>query len=482
MTTISNLIVNGEIRLESPSYKGTGLNDLSVRGAHSSNAEVALRLKLSEANPAGADKVTPYVNGVAGIEVAITGGWQALDGGVEFKFGSVRGHTLNDFWDLRAFPSSALDVKDSSGNSVFAIAEDGVADLNVNLDMTGKDLTMDDLTADVVNGASAIFSGDVAAATLTAPILKSAATGGADDILIKPAGVTALTVAEGGDVTVVGDVIVSGGDVTALNIKSAATGGADDITISPAGTLALTIAEGGNVTAVGALAASNFSGSHSGTSSGTNTGDQTITLTGAVTGSGTGSFATTLATAQSSTTSLSFTIDSDNNSSAETFTVKCDAGTTLLTVDEAGYTTSVSGFRSTNGNYDSTQAYHLYYAENHAYPIAALAYNAGLNSVGLHLCNGTAGRVGTAAAELKLLVSQTNTSIADGTELASFKAATGMKLSNIVTSLPTADATNVGSIVVYETGSGGTLARTPVTSVCAAGAYKWVYLTTGTNV
>lgn len=92
-----------------------------------------------------------------------------------------------------------------------------------------------------------------------------------------------------GDVSVTGDVTMSGAfspaTVTSEVYQSAATGGNDDMIFKPAGTLGMTLAENGNLTVVGAVAGSNLSGS--------NTGDQTITLTGAVTGSGTGSFATT---------------------------------------------------------------------------------------------------------------------------------------------------------------------------------------------
>lgn len=112
---------------------------------------------------------------------------------------------------------------------------DGLADVN-------GDAVCVESDGDFGTCGAAVFTTSV-----SSPILQSPLTGGSDNILIKPAGTTMMTIAEAGNVTVVNDVIVSGGDVQCLDVESAATGGADDITISPAGTAKFTVAEAGQI-------------------------------------------------------------------------------------------------------------------------------------------------------------------------------------------------------------------------------------------
>lgn len=96
--------------------------------------------------------------------------------------------------------------------------------------------------------ASQLFEGGInVTGGLVSLDLTSTATGGSDNILIKPAGTTALTIAEGGNATLVGDLTVSGGDVTAINFSSAATGSADDMSFKPATVAVLNIAEAGEI-------------------------------------------------------------------------------------------------------------------------------------------------------------------------------------------------------------------------------------------
>ena len=111
---------------------------------------------------------------------------------------------------------------------------------------------LSDVSGDAVCVSSLNVVGTCAAAVFTtsvsSPILLSPVTGGADDILIKPAGTTAATFAETtGNMTLVGDLTVTGGDITALNMASTATGGADDMTLKPAGTIKFTVAEAGQI-------------------------------------------------------------------------------------------------------------------------------------------------------------------------------------------------------------------------------------------
>lgn len=147
---------------------------------------------------------------------------------------------------------------------------DGGASIAGDMSFSG----LSDVSGDAlcINGSDVM--GTCAAAVFTtsvsSPILLSPATGSADDITIKPAGTTMMTIAEAGNVTIANDLIVSGNDITAKTMSSAASGGADDMTFSPAGVLGMTLAETtNNLTVVGDITASgadvnstNFNGSN----------------------------------------------------------------------------------------------------------------------------------------------------------------------------------------------------------------------------
>lgn len=110
---------------------------------------------------------------------------------------------------------------------------------------------LSDVSGDALCLSGASVLGTCGAAVFTtsvsSPILLSPLTGSADDILIKPAGTTALTVSEGGNATLVGDLTVSGNDITAKNMSSAATGSADDMSFKPATVAVLNVAEAGEI-------------------------------------------------------------------------------------------------------------------------------------------------------------------------------------------------------------------------------------------
>lgn len=141
----------------------------------------------------------------------------------------------------------------------FTVAPAGTDDYTITTD-SDSSLVVSGLS-DVSGDAMCVSSGNVvgtcAAAVFTtsisSPALISPLTGGADDITFKPAGTLGMTLAETtNNLTVVGDITASGADMFATNFngsnfQSTATGGADDLALKPAGTVKFTVAEAGQV-------------------------------------------------------------------------------------------------------------------------------------------------------------------------------------------------------------------------------------------
>lgn len=176
MTTEQNLVVESEDTIESPSHKGTGLNDLTISGDFTGTSETAFRIKISEANPTTADEFSVSTDGGAtyGSPITMDGTAQSIGSGISATFASKRGHTLNDLFDFRAFGAKSLDAKDVAGDSALSVNPDGSIDtagaLNVagNLAVTGVTELTGDISAD-----NATFTGDISGATIAVDDIKA---------------------------------------------------------------------------------------------------------------------------------------------------------------------------------------------------------------------------------------------------------------------------------------------------------------------
>jgi hypothetical protein len=99
--------------INTPIFSGSGLNDLTTSGTFSGAIRETYLIKIDSVGVTDTFKWS-IDNGITWVDenIVITGNAQLLDNGVSIIFSSITGHSLNNYWNILAYPIIRISSQD----------------------------------------------------------------------------------------------------------------------------------------------------------------------------------------------------------------------------------------------------------------------------------------------------------------------------------------------------------------------------------